>query len=387
MNLDKDANGNQVIDYLVMDWTSPEHHFGKRYAVWNCDGKTLLGLVHSDNQIPSQVKASGYRIKKLIHFPNEWSDSVHVPSSIEIKTVTSLSGGKSSGYMWLHNPTDHCVFSLVLTEDPETAPRDPGLLREVQRRIPGFIGTTELELTLKKLLLLEETAGKPIDWVCAYEGSYKDAAMNSLDGDWLPKPLTFERLCGQACKAALPDKTKRFCTETLKVAAIFWHVYLHIYESPDDVVLMNIGYRADEMHRWLKLQQCKNNTMRFPDRCPIDAKDKRNKHQWRTHEFRVPQCPMIEGHVDHLDVMKYWLQQGWQWPLVSNCAMCFYHSDRELNHNYDSSLQGKAVIDWGIQMEQLTRARFDSNSSLVQRITAPNETLFPEGQFACFCTD
>jgi hypothetical protein len=69
-----------------------------------------------------------------------------------MKTITALSGGKSSAYMWLHNPTDYCLFSLALTSDPATAPKDSGLLREVQCRIPGFVGTTESELTLKNLL-------------------------------------------------------------------------------------------------------------------------------------------------------------------------------------------------------------------------------------------
>ena len=299
----------------------------------------------------------------------------------KLKTITSLSGGKSSGYMWLHYPTDYCLFSLVLTDDPATAPKDSGILREVQQRIPGFVGTTELELTLKNLLKLEQKAQRPITWVCAYEGQSSPGYIS--DNKWMPKPLTFDRLV----RRVLPDKTKRFCTEELKVTAIFWHIYLYILDSPDDMVWMNIGYRSDESRRWLKIQDCKQNTIKFPHSCPINNKNKRHKHNWKTHEYRIPDAPMLRDSVDQLDVMKFWQDKGWQWPLVSNCAQCFFHDDSELQHNYDTSTQGKAVIDWGSKLEEQKGSRFDSKRTLKQRISTKQNELFPSRDFACFCTD
>jgi len=301
----------------------------------------------------------------------------------QLKTVTSLSGGKSSGYMWLHYPTDHCLFALVLTDDPATAPKDPGILREVQRRIPGFVGTTELELTLANVLKLEQEAQRPITWVCAYEGQSSPGYIS--DSAWLPNPLTFDRLTQY--RKGLPDKTKRFCTEELKVLAIWWHVYLHIFEHPDDMVWMHIGYRADEGHRWVKLQQCKQNRIKYPYSCPVGAKNKRHKHNWKEHEYRIPDAPMWRNSIDHLDVMKYWHDAGWAWPLVSNCAHCFYHNDSELQHNYDTSEQGKSVINWGSNLEQSKGARFDSDRTLDQRLATQQGQLFNPGEFACFCTD
>ena len=298
-----------------------------------------------------------------------------------LQTVTSLSGGKSSGYMWLHNPTDHCLFALVLTDDPATAPKDPGLLREVQERIPGFVGTTEIELTLRNVLRLEQKAQRPITWVCAYEGQSSPGYIS--DTGWSPKPLTFDRLV--APRGVLPDKTKRFCTEELKVLAIFWHIYLHIMERPDDMVWMHIGYRSDEGHRWAKLQNCKQNRIKFPYSCPIGAKDKRQKHNWREYEYRIPDVPMLHDGIDQLDVMKFWAEMGWQWPLVSNCAHCFFHDDDELNHNYEG--QGQTVIDWAIALEESKGATFDSKRTLKQRVSTPNLELFPSREVACFCTD
>lgn len=300
-----------------------------------------------------------------------------------LKTVTSLSGGKSSGYMWLHNPTDYCLFALTLTDDPATAPKDPGVLREVQQRIPDFVGTTELELTLKNVLRLEGKAGKPITWVNAWEGQSRPGEIS--DNGWAPRALTFDRLT--ASRKALPDKTKRFCTEELKVNAIFWHTYLHIFDTPDDLVWMHIGYRSDEGHRWVKLQQCKQNIMRYPYKCPIDGRHKRVKHHWREHEYRIPDVPMWRNGDDHLDVMKFWANEGWQWPLVSNCAHCFYHNDSELQHNYDTSGQGRAVLEWGQRQEEQRGATFSSDRTLEQRLSTKQGRLFDSREFACFCTD
>lgn len=84
-----------------------------------------------------------------------------------MQTVTSLSGGKTSSMMALQFPTDHYIFAVVLTDQPEAAPKDSGLLRECQSRIPHFRASRELDLTLSNILDLEQLIGKPIDWVAA----------------------------------------------------------------------------------------------------------------------------------------------------------------------------------------------------------------------------
>lgn len=294
-----------------------------------------------------------------------------------VHTITSLSGGKSSAYMWLNNPTDYCIFALVLTDDPATAPKDPGVLREVKRRIPGFVGTAELEQTLVNVLRLEQETGKPIRWVCAYEGQGESRLMRDKSG-WLPSPLTFDALINS--KKVLPDKSKRFCTEQLKVVAIFWHIYLHIFESPDDVALMNVGYRYGEERRWIKLQTCDQNKMRYPVSCSLASR----KQSWKEKEYRVPRCPMIEHKVDTIDVMAFWAKKGWVWPLVSNCAHCFFHDQYEIQHIHDRT---PAVIDWAIAIEERLGSTFDSQSSLKEKISAHQELIFDSSKFACFCSD
>ena len=83
------------------------------------------------------------------------------------------------------------------------------------------------------------------------------------------------------------------------------------------------------LHRLTRLAN-EGRVQQYPTHCPVDARDKRAKHKHRTHEYRIPHCPMIDAGIDQLDVMKFWADKGWQWPLVSNCAHCFYHDDSEL---------------------------------------------------------
>jgi hypothetical protein len=299
-----------------------------------------------------------------------------------MKSITSLSGGKSSAYMAIHWPTDYTLFSCVLTDDPALAPKDPGVLRECQRRIPGFIGSTEVELTLLNLLKLEEMIGREITWVCAYEGQSRASWIGDPADGWMPRPLTFDQVIRH--RGGLPDKTKRWCTDELKVRAIWWHIHNHILDTPDDLVWMHIGYRADERHRWEKLRRCEANQIQYPTHCPIDAKDKRAKHRHRTHEYRIPHCPMIDVGIDQLDVMKFWADKGWQWPLVSNCAHCFYHDDSELQHVNE---RYPAHLQWAIRKEEERGARWDSQRTLTQRLSTHQDELFPSREFACFCTD
>ena len=82
-----------------------------------------------------------------------------------MKTITSISGGKTSSMMAVEFPTDH--YAVVLTDQIEVAPSDKGLLREIQDRIPGFKASRELDQTLINVLKLEQLIGNRIDWVAA----------------------------------------------------------------------------------------------------------------------------------------------------------------------------------------------------------------------------
>jgi hypothetical protein len=88
-----------------------------------------------------------------------------------MKTVNSVSGGKTSAYMALHHPADLNIFAAVLTDDPACVIRDRSLRTYAQDKLPLFDwdrgGCRELDLTLHNLRLLEQEIGQEIRWVAA----------------------------------------------------------------------------------------------------------------------------------------------------------------------------------------------------------------------------
>ncbi len=83
-----------------------------------------------------------------------------------MKTVTSISGGKTSAYIAANYPSDALVFSLVRTNDKKLLFKDSGVRKMVSDRIGcEFIGTLEYDTIVYTMLDLEQFLGKRIDWV------------------------------------------------------------------------------------------------------------------------------------------------------------------------------------------------------------------------------
>ena len=83
-----------------------------------------------------------------------------------MKTINSLSGGKTSSYMALHYPADYNIFSLVRIEDINCKPKDKSLIKYVSDKIGmEFIATAESDKTLYVMRDLEQLIGKEIIWV------------------------------------------------------------------------------------------------------------------------------------------------------------------------------------------------------------------------------
>ncbi|MFM7851477.1 MAG: hypothetical protein ACKO96_06035, partial [Flammeovirgaceae bacterium] len=173
-----------------------------------------------------------------------------------MKTVTSVSGGKTSAMMALEFPTDHYIFAVVLTNHQPSAPKDKGLLRECQNRIPWFVASHEADLTLLNMLRLEQELGKRIDWV---------ASEYALDRYlWQDTDLVGYRSHG---KFMLPNAQHRFCTEETKLKPMFWHCYLNYFDG-ENPLLMNVGFRWDEPKR-VESWTCDKDKFKFPKSCSI----------------------------------------------------------------------------------------------------------------------
>lgn len=295
-----------------------------------------------------------------------------------MKTINSVSGGKSSAYMALHYPADVCIFAAVLTDDPACVIADKALRGYAQSKIPWFDwnrgGCRELDLTLLNLQRLEQEMGREIQWVAA---PFTFDAM--IRGD-IENPVArcFSR--SKTASAMLPNQRTRFCTQALKLYPIFWHCWL---EGDGDICLMNIGFRWDERQR-VERWTCKNDRIEYTPHCDIDGNYK-GKHRRVSLEWRTPQFPMYQDRIDRAAVVKFWKSKGWQWPTVSNCDFCFFHRPAEHQHQ---ALHYPARAQWWEQMEQVAGATFGTRP--IGDLINPNQgDLFGAdlGQFSCMCGD
>lgn len=304
-----------------------------------------------------------------------------------MKTINSVSGGKTSSYMAVHYPADYNCFALVLSNDKNTLPKDKGVYKEVLNRIPGFEGTRELEDTLKAVLDLEQFLGTKIDWVVAYEGGHSNGSIS--DENWNPKPLTFDRLIEY--RRCLPNYRMRFCTEELKIKALFWHTYLNIMDDETDVVAMNIGFRFDEQDRAYKMTR-KCQAMDFNRSCKVDSKHKRLKSQKSRIDWRIPFFPLIEDRITKNLIKSYWSNKNIDFPVTPDCDMCFFHTKGHLARNFTNYPER---MEWALEQEKKIGKTFvkyknfsdikqDAPKHLREYFMSENKS---EPSLGCQCTD
>jgi len=278
-----------------------------------------------------------------------------------VVSVSSVSGGKSSAYMAIHFPTDVYLFAVVLTDHQDSAPKDPGLLRECQRRIPHFIASHEADQTLLNVLKLEQEIGKEIKWV-ASEYSLDKFILGETD------------IPGYSKSKRLPNHFTRFCTIQQKITPIFWHCYLY-YSLP---VLMNIGFRSDEKHR-VEAWTCDKDKFRYYSTCDIDSK----RYKWNQIEWRISQFPLYAHGIDRLTVNRYWEKKGWDFPEISNCRFCFFHTDFQIQAQ---ALRESDNLQWWLNMEEELKHSFGKRP-LQQRLEQPLLFDVWQDDQKCFCTD
>lgn len=107
-----------------------------------------------------------------------------------MKTIHSLSGGKTSSYMAVHYPADYNLFALVTVDDVKLKPLDKSIVKYASEKLDfDFIATAESDHTMYAMRDLEQLIGKEIIWV---------------------KGQSFEKLNKK--RSALPNQMWRFCT-------------------------------------------------------------------------------------------------------------------------------------------------------------------------------
>ncbi len=242
-----------------------------------------------------------------------------------MKTVNSLSGGKTSSYIAANYPADYNVFSLVRTSDKKCMFPDAKIRQQVSDRLgTEFIGTLEEDTIIYTMLDLEQYIGSKIDWVTG---------------------KTFDEVIDRNGKKYLPNATIRFCTTEMKLKPIFnwWH------KEINQVVKMRIGFRANEQSR-AKTMLNKTNKNGFLEMKTIVGKRK-TQNKWADIEWQKPVFPLIKDNIYKDQVEKYWKDKNVRFAYMNNCVGCFHRNEVLLKLMSDKHPN---KFNWFIEAEQET---------------------------------
>ena len=242
-----------------------------------------------------------------------------------MKTVNSLSGGKTSSYIAANYKADYNVFSLVRTDDKKCLFPDAKIRQEVSDRLGAeFIGTLEEDAIIYTMLDLEQYIGQKIDWVTG---------------------KTFDQVINRNGKTYLPNVTQRFCTTEMKLQPIFnW--WQNKFNEP---VKMQIGYRANEGSR-AKTMLSKTNQNGFSTFKAIVGKRK-TQNKWADIEWQKPMFPLIDNNIYKDKIEKYWKDKPVRFAYMNNCVGCFHRTPILLKHLSDKHPN---KYQWFIDAEQDT---------------------------------
>jgi hypothetical protein len=276
-----------------------------------------------------------------------------------MKTINSLSGGKTSSYMAAHYPADYNIFALVRIEAKYCKPKDESIVKYVSDKIGmEFIATAESDKTLYVMRDLEQLIGKEIIWVT---------------GD------TFDKVIKK--RKALPNMMQRFCTTEMKMYPIadWW------YKNIGEKVFMQVGFRYDEKERAERL--------RTEIKIKV-GKHKNGNNKWQDFDWRIGKFPLIHDKINHFDVIKWANSTGLIFPPDSNCVGCFWKPLQQLRKNWEDEPQ---KMRWFAEMEQ---ANFSNRKKMqkwkneatylqIKKIGLQQEFIFGTGSGcqAGFCTD
>ena len=244
-----------------------------------------------------------------------------------MKTVNSLSGGKTSAYIAANYPADYNVFALVRTTDKNCMFPDKKIRQEVSDRLgTEFIGTLEMDTIIYTMLDLEQYIGKKIDWVTG---------------------KAFDDIILRNGKKYLPNVTQRFCTSEMKLQPLFdwWQ------KEINEVVEMRIGFRANEQRRAKNMvsKTNKNGNSEFKTIIGKSKNGKRNK--WGLIEWQKPSFPLIETPIFKDQIEVFWKDKPVRFAYMNNCVGCFHRNPLLLKHLSNTN---ENKFQWFINAEQET---------------------------------
>jgi hypothetical protein len=282
-------------------------------------------------------------------------------SVIKMETVTSVSGGRTSAYIADNYHSDHLLFALVRTDDIRCQFPDKALRALVEDRIQKpFIGTLEDDMIIYTMLDLEQHLGRPINWVSG---------------------ITFDEVIKRGW---LPNKLHRFCTTEMKITPMFyWWA-----ENIGQPVLMNIGYRANEISRAndMNAKLNANGLLEFEATFEKHASGRhKGLNKWQMVEWQKPQFKLIEDGIYAQDIDRHWKGKPVRFADYNNCAGCFHRNVYFLRYQFDAQ---PPKLNWFADQEGGANGYWKSESGGVIPYRSiekmmPQQGLFKEDFKGC----
>lgn len=290
-----------------------------------------------------------------------------------MKTVNSLSGGKTSSYMAVKYPADYEVFSLVCIDDVKCAPKDKGIkyyidakLEKFADKYGEFVATAEDDATILAMYDLEQFLGREIIWV-----------RGKSFGDVISSPSEVGR-GGKPTR--LPSWARRYCTMEMKLIPIFEWWFRNIGEK----VNMRIGFRYDEYDR---MERFLNNTQATMFKYPISCSTRGQRLQkFENFNWRFCHFPLIKDGIRNNDVIDFWRnkhipaslfepERKIEFPVISNCIGCFHKKPDTLSI---MAAQHPEKFKWFAEQEEKGMGTWLDSKITYKQILESSENWIPE---------
>ena len=253
-----------------------------------------------------------------------------------MKTVNSLSGGKTSSYIASNYPADYNVFSLVRTTDKNCLFPDAKIRQEVSDRLgTEFIGTLEEDMIIYTMLDLEQYIGSKIDWVT---GKTFDEVITRENG-----------------KIQLPTPMRRFCTVEMKIEPIFnwWR------KNINEVVETRIGFRANETRRAkTMIERCEPTDGVMTFKAIIGRSKTGNQNRWADIPYQIPAFPLIQDNIYKDTVEEFWKGKPVRFAYMNNCVGCMHRSPLLLNKMCQKEPK---KMNWFVEAEKTAMESYKNN--------------------------
>ena len=239
-----------------------------------------------------------------------------------MKTVNSISGGKTSAYIAAHYHADYDVFALVRIEHEASKFPDKKIRQLVEDKIQApFIATAEDDVIIYTILDLEQYIGREITWVTG---------------------KTFDKVLDTG--GTLPDPLRRYCTTQMKLEPIFEWWRKEIKEPAE----FRLGFRANEQRRAKRTLDKTNANGLLEMKAVIGKRKTRNK--WGIIEWQKPTFPLIKDNLYKDNIEQYWKDKPVRFAWMNNCVGCF-HKNPLLIKKMHSKHKNK--IEWFASKERI----------------------------------